>query len=219
MKKSIKNTIMIGMAAVLIGTSAITVSYAQINKGANQFAPPSFSQQADGEQNGNPFENFDRDADGKNSNGFNQSHMPNQQGDSSQQPQAPNQQNGDSSQQPQAPNQQNGDSSQQPQAPPSNSENSDSKTESDSSSSTNTSLSVEALAAEDGNTTQSTQQKMPTNGFRGKNGGVISALCYMFAALQIAIILAILAYLIISKFNDISFNEVLANMRKSNKEA
>ena len=201
MKKSIKNTIMIGMAAVLIGTSAVTISYAKEGKGANAFSPPSFSQQFDGEQGGNPFENFSRNGDSQ-SGGFDKNKMPdNQQNGNSQQPQPPS-------------NQQDSDSSQQPQAPGSSNE---SSTES-SSSSTNTSLSIDSLASEDASA-QTAQKNMPSNNFRGSSIGAISALCYLFAALQIAIILAIIAYLIISKFNDVSFNEVLANMRKGNKQA
>ena len=209
MKKSIKNTIMIGMAAVLIGTSAITVSYAKGSRSMQMPTPPSQSQQSDENQNGNPFENFSQNSGSQNSNSSQQPQMPNQQnGNSSQQPQRPD---GNSSATPQAPNNEQSDSN-------SNQSKSDSSTESSGSSSTNTSLSIEALAAEDADA-QTSQQMMPANDFKGRNTSVISALCYMFSALQIAIILAILAYLIISKFNEVSFNEVLANMRKSNKEA
>lgn len=205
MKKSIKNTIMIGMAAVLIGTSAVTISYAKDGKGANEFAPPAFSQQFDGEQSGKPFGNFDSDKSKQNG-GFDKNKMPD------------NQQNGGNSQQPQPPsNQQNGSNSQQPQAPQSSNDSSTESNSESSSSATNTSLSVEAFAAED-SSAQTAQKNLPSNNFRGGNIGVIQALCYMFAALQIAIILAILAYLIISKFNDVSFNEVLANMKKSNSQ-
>ena len=206
MKKSIKNTIMIGMAAVLIGTSAVTISYAKENRGA-QFSPPSQIQQFEGNQSENPFENFGQNGGNQNGNNFNPPQRPdNQQGsdssgeNSNQPPQPPSSQQGESS------------NSQQPQTPDS-SENSESTESKDSS--TNTSYSIDSLAQDDSQNTA--KQGFPANKFRSRNTTVISALCYMFAALQIAIILAILAYLIISKMNKISFNEVLANMRKTNK--
>ena len=204
MKKSIKNTIMIGMAAVLIGTSAVTISYAKENRGA-QFSPPSQIQQSDGNQSQNPFENFSQNGDGQKGNGFSDRQFPdNQQGDSSQ---------NSNNQPPQPPsNQQNGSDSQQT---PDNSENSESSTESKDSA-TNTSLSIDSFAQDDSQ--NAARQGFPANNFRSRNSSIISALCYMFAALQIAIILSILAYLIISKMNKISFNEVLANMRKTKKE-
>ena len=214
MKKSIKNTIMIGMAAVLIGTSAVTISYAKDGKGANGFSPPSFSQQSSGNQSSSPFENFSNDGNNQNG-GFGKNQTPgNQQnGSSSEQPQPPSSQQNDSSSQQQQPpgNQQNDSGSQQSQS----SQSSDSNTQS-SSSAANTSLSVETLAAEDASASNTAKQHLPQNSFKHKETSIVMALCYMFAALQIAIILAILAYLIISKFNEISFNEVLANMRKCN---
>ena len=223
MKKSIKNTIMIGMAAVLIGTSAVTISYARGNKGAQMMPPQIQSGQFENQQGNNPFGGFDQDQSGSNQNGnkSNRPQMPgNQQGgnsDSSQQPQAPgNQSSGDSNNQlPQAPNDQNSGGNTQQNSDNGSEKSSSEKSSSDSS--TNTSLSVESLAAEDAaqSTEQNTAQKnLPSNGFNRKGTNVISALCYMFAALQIAIILAMLIYLIISKMNKISFNEVLANMRK-----
>ena len=225
MKKSIKNTIMIGMAAVLIGTSAVTISYAQQNKGAAPFAPPSFSQQSDRNQNENPFESFNQNGNNQNG-GFGDRQLPeNQQnGSSSDIPSPPDEnQSGGNSQQSRAPGgSQDSSGSSQQQAPnstegsDSNSDNSNSNNSS--SSAANTSLSVEALAEEDAVSQNTSQQRMPANGVKNRNGSVISALCYMFAALQIAIILSILAYLIISKMNRISFNEVLANMKKNNNQ-
>ncbi|MBE6741128.1 MAG: hypothetical protein E7570_02385 [Ruminococcaceae bacterium] len=212
MKKSIKNTIMIGMAAVLIGTSAVTISYAKGSRSMQMPNPPSQSQQFDGQQSGEQFGKFEQD--NQQNNGFSQHQKPgNQQnGSSSQQPQMPNNQ-GENSSQEQAPNNQN-DSAQTP-------DNSQNSSENSSSSAKNTSLSVEALAAEDGNLQavdeSAAKKSLPSSSF-SRNGSIVPALCYMFAAVQIAIILSIIAYLIISKMNRISFNEVLANMRKTSKE-
>ena len=207
MKKSIKNTIMIGMAAVLIGTSAITISYAKENR-APQFSPPSQSQQSSGNQSGNPFENFNQNGDNQQGNNFKNRQLPdNQKGSDSS--------GSNSNQPPQPPNNQQGESNPQQEQAPNNSDSGESSTESKDSS-TNTSLSIESLAQDDAQNTA--MQGFPDNNFKSKNSTVISALCYMFAALQIAIILSILAYLIISKMNRISFNEVLANMKKSDKK-
>lgn len=217
---------MIGMAVVLIGTSAVTISYAKGSSGAPQGIM--MSQQFGEGQNAEQFDNFKQRGNNQNGGNFGQPQCPNnQQGGNSQQPQFPNNQQGDSSQQPQAPNNQQGDSSQQPQAP-NNQQNSDSqKAQSDSkdsdnaekdNTSTNTSLSIEALVAEDSNNqSQSTsQQSLPARSFNhSRHAGVVSALCYMFAALQILILLLMIVYLIISKFNKISYNEVIANMRNN----
>ncbi len=216
MKKSIKNTIMIGMAAVLIGTSAVTISYAQNGRGTQMMPMQSQSEQFDGQFQNGQFGDFKQDGNFQNGKNFKQNQMPgNQQGDSNstQQPQAPGSQQGDSnsSQQPQAPSDSN-DSNSNSNSQKSQSSNSD-NSKSDSSS-TNTSLSIESLAADDAESQNTAQQNFPSKGFKNRNGGIISALCYMFAALQIAILLAMIAYLIISKMNRISFNEVLANMRK-----
>ena len=209
MKKSIKNTIMIGMAAVLIGTSAVTISYAKGSRSMQMPNPPSQSQQFDEQQSGEQFGEFEQD--NQQNNGFNQHQKPgNQQnGSSSQQPQMPNNQ-GENSSQEQAPNNQNDSNAQTP-------DNSQNSSENSSSSARNTSLSVEALAAEDGNLQavdeSEAKKSLPSSSFSRK-GSIVPALCYMFAAVQLAIILSIIAYLIISKMNRISFNEVLANMRK-----
>ena len=199
MKKSIKNTIMIGMAAVLIGTSAVTISYARGNKGAQMMPPQIQSGQFDNQQGNNPFGGFDQEGQKDKNKQFDSSQTPD---DNNNQP-------------PQSP----GGSEQPPQTPKS-SEDTDGKSkgeDTEDSKTTNTTLSIESLATGDSaqSADQNTAQKsFPVNGFSRKNTNVISALCYMFAALQIAIILAMLIYLIISKMNRISFNEVLANMRK-----
>ena len=62
MKQSVKNVIMIGMAAVLIGTSAVTISYA--GTGARMQSRPEFSQNGEQRQNGSPFESFDGERNG-----------------------------------------------------------------------------------------------------------------------------------------------------------
>ncbi|MBQ3905042.1 MAG: hypothetical protein II744_08705, partial [Eubacterium sp.] len=61
---------------------------------------------------------------------------------------------------------------------------------------------------------QSNEAAVPMRNF-GRGFGVVSGLCYAFAAIQIAIILAIIVYLILSKFNKISFNTVISNMRNN----
>ena len=208
MKQSIKNTIMIGMAVVLVGTSAVTISYAQTNRGAQ----PDFAQQQFGqfEQNSNrdAFENFGQNGNSQSSDNSNQNQLPGNQQGSSQQPQSPGNQQG--AQPPQMPDNKQGDSSAQSESQDSGTaqQKGTSVTESDSDAITTAQNSSDSL-----NTAQS---NLPPAGFDRRGGfKTISALCYMFAAIQIAIILAILAYLIISRFNKRSYNEVIANMRNN----
>ena len=77
MKKSIKNTIMIGMAAVLIGTSAVTISYAKGSRSMQMPTPPSQSQQFDEQQSGKQFGEFEQD--NQQNNGFSQHQKPDNQ--------------------------------------------------------------------------------------------------------------------------------------------
>ena len=73
-----------------------------------------------------------------------------------------------------------------------------------------------AAAQNEGDSLNTAQRSLPQNGFDRRGGFIaIAALCYMFAAIQIALILAMLAYLIISRFNRRSYNEVIANMRSN----
>ena len=230
MKKSVKNVIMIGMTAVLIGTSAITISYAKQDRGFRPDSGMPQMQQFDNQQSQNPFGGFKQDNNNQNGNNSQKPQMPdNQQGDNSQQPQPPSNQQGDSSQQP--PSNQQGDSTQQ--QPPSNQKNNSSqqaqtpdKQESSNDNSTNeksasdTSLSLVSTSSNNTDIqlsdTQSTAQKgFPENGFKSRNFGVISVLCYVFAGVQILIILLSIIYLIISRFNKKSYNEVIANMRNN----
>ena len=215
LKPSIKNTIMIGMAVVLIGTSAVTISYA----GGRNGAEPQFSQsqQFEQRQNVNPFESFGQDRGNQNDGNSKQSpQMPDNQqdGNSSQQPpQMPdNQQDGNNNQPPQAPDSSQDNSGSQQQTPDSSQGSSDSKQKG--TSATDTELNVINTAAADSDTQNTADMKMPADNFRnGGNFKVVSSLCYMFAAVQIAIILAILLYLIISKMNRKSFNEIIAGMK------
>ena len=234
MKQSVKNVIMIGMAAVLIGTSAVTISYAVT--GARMQSRPEFSQNGEQRQNGSPFENFDGERngmpDGNRSFGGNSQQSPDQNsagGNAQQQmpdqkdmPQAPGQNNNNGSAQQQSPDNSQGDSAQQtpdksenggnsqqsPDSSGSSSENGNAPQKNTSTESDGLSLNTAAVGA------QSSEAAVPMRNF-GKNAGIFSGLCYAFAAVQIAIILAIIIYLILSKFNKISFNTVISNMRNN----
>ncbi len=172
MKQSVKNVIMIGMAAVLIGTSAVTISYA--GTGARMQSRPEFSQNGEQRQNGSPFESFDGERNGMP--GGNRSF--------------------------------GGNSQQTPDNSGSSSENGNAPQKNTSTESDGLSLNAAAVGA------QSSEAAVPMRNF-GKSAGIISGLCYAFAAVQIAIILAIIIYLILSKFNKISFNTVISNMRNN----
>ena len=163
---------MIGMAAVLVGTSLITFSYADSAGSRGNFPSGGFSQTE------SLPENFEK--------GF-----PN--GDSNNQP-------------PEFGSDSQSDSQQMPQPPemPDSSDeqtqnnNSQSENQENSSSSSNTSVS-------NNNNAFPSQDKIPE---MKKKSKVVPVLCYAFAAVQIAILLMILVYLIISKFNKKSFNQV-----------
>lgn len=211
MKQSIKNTIMIGMAVVLVGTSAVTISYAKGQNGTQPAFPQSQSQPFEQNSGEKAFENFGQNGNGQSSDNSNQKQMPGNQQGSGQQPQLPdNQQQGENQQPPQMPDNQQDDSSTQ-------SESQDGGAVQKGTSTADGSADVVATSSEsDSSSLNTAQHNLPPDGFSHRgNGGIISALCYMFAAVQIAIILAILAYLIISRFNRRSYNEVIANMRNN----
>jgi hypothetical protein len=213
MKPSIKNTIMIGMTVVLIGTSAVTISYAGERNGAQpQFSQ---SQQFRQPQSGNPFDGFGKNGNSQNGGNLQQPQMPdNQQGNNSQQPpQMPDNQQGNNSQQPpQAPDSSKDNGGNQQQTPGDSQENSDSKQKGTSAS--DTELNIIQTSASESDTQSTADVKMQADNFRhGLRFNFVSGICYMFAAVQIAIILAVLIYLIISKMNRKSFNEVIAGMR------
>lgn len=198
MKPSIKNTIMIGMTVVLIGTSAVTISYAGERNGAQpQFSQ---SQQFRQPQSGNPFDGFGKNGNSQNGGNLQQPQMPdNQQGNNSQQP-------------PQAPDSSQDNGGNQQQTPGDSQENSDSKQKGTSAS--DTELNIIQTSASESDTQSTADVKMQADNFRhGLRFSFVSGICYMFAAVQIAIILAVLIYLIISKMNRKSFNEVIAGMR------
>ena len=200
MKKSIKNFIMIGMAVVLVGTSAVTFTYAS-DKGA-MMPQQSFSQefgQRDGfGQSGgnNPLEGFGSD---NSQNGAQQNTPPSMNGSG---------QNGNTQQSPPSDNQQSSDNQNAPQTPPSDSQqNDDSKTtENATPNEKDTATSNEDL------TVTNTAKMMPQQ--RGGHGDVISVLCYLFGGLQIGIIVLILLYLAFSEFNKMSFNQTLSKFKK-----
>ncbi len=210
MKKSIKNTIMIGMAAVLIGTSAVTYGYINVTSHAGQMPQQGFTQQGDG----NSFDGkFDRqlpnggnspDFGSGNAQGGSSAPEQNQTPDSGtpQQGQLPDngtqQQNGSNAQQPP---QENGDNAQQPPQ-----ENSDgAQQEQDGKSSSNTSTDGAKENTEQLSVETQAENAMPK--IRRSNTA-LNILCYAFLAVQLAILLMDIVYLIISKFNKLSFNQV-----------
>lgn len=204
MKKSLKNVIMIGMAAVLIGTSAVTYSYAQISKQPMQ--PQMNFAQFDGEQGNGGFPNqrpdFDKQDDNSQQDGQNQPpQQDSQQSGQSQAPQQDSQQN--NSEPPQGAPQQG----EQPQSNQSNSE-TENKSDADNSNASlqSTSQETQNASVQNGDTNKGDFKGFP-NGMK-KTSKITSIVCYAFMGVQIAIIIAILAYLILSKFNKLSFNQV-----------
>lgn len=216
MKKSIKNTIMIGMAVVMIGTSAITFSYASLNEHREISAPPEFSQSQQG-KNGFNENNFERRLpNGENSdrmpdfnNGSQQNSQQNGQKQPPQKEQQPNSSDNSENKTPDgnAPQQSEGNAPQQPQSGQ-NSQSQQNGSESNSNAnSTDTSLEsdtaeIELLTSEG---EAATAKAMPV---MKRNTGAVIVISYIFFAVQIAIILMIIAYLIVSKFNSLSFNQV-----------
>ncbi len=199
MKRSFKNTIMIGMAAVLIGTSAVTISYAATaTPRAQPFAAGQTQQGAfDGAQ-GNPIEGFGNQQGGQTPQD-NQGAFPfdSQQSDSAQQNE---QQNG---QQAQDKTQENADSNQAPAAP-------DQKQEENSTPpSGRNSVSDEAPSVT--NTAKGNFRQMQP---QRRGGTVIAVLCYLFAALQIGIVAAIALWLVMSKMNKLSFQKTLCRLKQ-----
>lgn len=204
MKKSIKNTIMIGMAAVLIGTSAITFSYAQINDHQGQ-PPMSFSQSGDRQMQGKDFGGQKPDFDNKQDN--------QQGGDSQQAPPSQNNQKDGNAQQ--APPEQNGQ--QQGEQPQNGAQSQNKDGNSTKASDAETSLESEISTAENTSNQDEQKRQMPDapQGFgqmqmpqQSSNSKFASIICYAFMAVQLAIILMIIAYLFLSKFNTLSFNQV-----------
>ncbi len=179
MKRNVKNIIMIGMAIVMIGTSAITCRYAETqSRGFN--SPPSFSQSENGSRQFTPPQG-----------GFPGG---SQNGNSNQQPpEFPG--NGNSSEMPELPDGNNNAQSQ---------DNSEEKSENNSSS--NTSVETAQSSGE-----MNSMRAMPS---MKKQSNVLSILCYAFMAVQLAILLMIIAYLIVSKFNKLSYNQVFGANKK-----
>ncbi|MBR3148653.1 MAG: hypothetical protein IKF64_00640 [Eubacterium sp.] len=213
MKKSIKNTIMIGMAAVLIGTSAVTFGYAS-DKGQNM---PMISQkqqfgQQDNSQGQNPLEDFG--SQNKNSQGG-RPEMPEQNGrqqnskDNQQPPENNNQQDSQNNQQPPQSNGSQNDAQQnQPPAQQNENQNSadDSKAQSSEPNSSGTSINSETAAIQ---VSKGAPQQM-----NRPHGKALSVICYCFMALQLGIVVAILLYLAFSEFNKLSFNQTLSKFKK-----
>ena len=216
MKRSVKNVIMIGMAAVLIGTSAITFSYARDN--SPEFAVQSQSQQfekrdANGNSQENPIDNFGNGSQNSNSDSEN-SQNSQQFGQRPQTPPSDNQQS--DSQNSQQPPQMQGDDSQNSQQPPSlpdseqQQDNASPNEEGTSSDSEELNI-IGTVSDSDSAEITDAAKKMPSHGQRNNGSDAVSVLCYLFGALQVGIIIAIIAYLIVSKFNKISFNKLFGD--------
>lgn len=212
MKKALKNTIMIGMAAVLIGTSAVTFSYASEKQHIASMPQSGYSQQMPDFGGKNDFSGgFSNDGQDGFPGGNQQTpQAPNAGGNQQQSPQAPNSDgNSNNNQKQQQPPQQNdsGDSQQstQPGLPDNNNESeksAESSTDSKGTSTAGSDLEFEQLAA--GIETETADRRMMKKG--GFNA--VSFLLYAFCAVQVTILLMILVYLILSKFNRLSFNTV-----------
>ena len=197
MKKSLKNTVMIGLAVVLIGTSAVTFCYAKEGSAPQpQIQNEQQIPYSDFGNGRNPIENFGQN--NQNQNGENNGrNMP--------QPPQGNQQQGGNSQPPQ----QNNGEQQKPDGAPN-----DNATQQDDSSES----SQQAPQSDGTSLTESTEitevnRNMPIR-MRGGRSNWVSALCYAFLAVQIAIVLLIISYLAFSKFNKLSYNQTVAKFRE-----
>ena len=195
---------MVAMAVVLVGTSAVTFSYAS----DKTVAPPTMNQgeqfnqgnnQNDFKNDGeNPLENF-----GEKSNQSGSSDRPtppnmngNSDGKSSATPPSDNQQDSQSDSQ---------QGNQPPEMPDSNQQDNDSS-DSSSANGKGTSASGDELNVID--TARPMQREF------GGHSDIISVLCYLFGALQIGIIVMILVYLAFSEFNKLSFSQTVSKFRK-----
>ncbi len=208
---------MVTMAVVMIGTSAVTYSYAgmQTRRAEMPSGIVQFDREREGSSSDGKFEkglpNGNSNSGRPDMNGNSQQQSP---GSNTQQPQAPSgdsQQAPDSNaQQPQAPrgdSQQTPDNNaQQPQAP--SQDNSE-----ESKNSSNTSLESDAAEIVQ---LSATESAMPKGDMKQTRGGstAVSVICYIFLAVQIAILLMIIAYLIASKMNKISFSELFPDEKK-----
>ena len=194
MKKSIKNTIMVGMAAVLIGTSAITFSYTQINDRQNQI--PFSASQFDGNQmqgnNRADMPEFTNTQKGT-------ADLDNNTQDKNAQQTPPNQNEQNTPQQGEQP-QQGAENQNTPQQGEQN--------QTDDGNNNKQSVSLQSDSSESGQLPNLPQNfdksKMPSRG----NSKITSIVCFAFLGVQLAIILMIIAYLFVSKFNRLSFNQV-----------
>ncbi len=226
MKQSMKNLIMIGMAVILVGTSAITFRYASSGTGhmPQMNGMPQFEQRGDfGNQNQgeNPVQDF---GNGK-QDGNNQQTPP----DTDSQPTPPNgKQDGKNDRQ--MPDGNNGtdgksDSNQQNDSNDNKSDSNSAQqkgTSAESSELTLVSTAQQNNAPSNGsdqvanNNTQSTESTA-MQGFykRGFSLNIVEKIaCYIFAAIQIGIIIMILLYLAFSEFNKLSYKQTVAKLKK-----
>lgn len=209
MKKSMKNLIMVGMAVVLVGTSAITIKYASNETGH----PP--------QVNGMP--QFEQRGDFNNQNGKSIQDFGNQNGGSTQgkngnQPQTPP--NGNQNDNGQFGKQQP-DNNQNSTEDNSGSDNSKSQNDSSQSGSNNQSDSnapnQKATSADSSALNFESTENTAMQGFnqRGANLQIAETVaCYIFAAVQIGIIILILLYLVFSEFNKLTYNQTAAKFKK-----
>ena len=202
MKKSIKNTIMVGMAAVLIGTTAITFAYADRNN-APSMVP--YSQSFEQQDSGNPLESFGND---------NQQNLPPLNRQDNQ-----NSQNNQDSQNNQK--RQSDKNAQRPQGPPSDNRQApsnadDAQSENDAETEGNGTAQKGTAATGDAEIINVNKNGMPSrnNMPRQSNFHAIVILCYLFGALQIMIVAAIALYLFLSKGNSLSFQQILTKFKK-----
>jgi len=200
MKKSLKNTIMIGLAVVLLGTSTITYCYASEGKAAQPRMQQS-QQAPDFERNGgqNPIENFGKDSQDSNSNNNNN----NDNNNSGNMPQPP-QGNGQAPEG--VPNQgeapaQNNDSQQD-----------DSAKQEDGTTEATPNDKGTAAESDDVNVIDTNRGLAPMQS-RGHRSDAVAVACYVFLAVQIAIILMILSYLAFSKFNKLTYKQTIAKFK------
>ncbi len=232
MKQSMKNLIMIGMAVVLVGTSAITLRYASDGMGhmTQVDGRPQFEQRGDFDnQNGGGLQNFgggqkNNNSQNENQNDSQQQAPPN--GNNQTPPNSSDKQFGGR----QTPNndQQNGenDKSGSEQAPSDNNSTDskgEGKTDENSANQKNTAsdsseLSFVSTAVQNNQSSGDEQNATAMQGMRGRGVELRIAekvICYIFAAVQIGIIVLILLYLAFSEFNKLTYKQTAAKFKKN----
>ena len=234
MKQSMKNLIMIGMAVVLVGTSAITLRYASDGMGhiAQADGRPQFEQRGDFDnQNGGGLQNFGGGQKNNNSQNKNQNDSQQQappDGNNQTPPSSSDKQFGGR----QTPNndQQNGENDKSgSEQTPSDNNTTDSKgegkTDEKSANQKNTASDSSELSfvstAVQNNQSSDDEQNAGTTAMQGMRGRGVElriaekVICYIFAAVQIGIIVLILLYLAFSEFNKLTYKQTAAKFKKN----